>query len=86
MGAEDKRNGFKSPGTKPLNRSESDDDKTGKRILSFGGKKLMPNKFLEDGDNVSKKSGNANIGIPTPNSPTFQSKLRFQGLDVSDQL
>jgi len=46
MGAEDKRNGFKSPGTKPQNRSESDDDKTGKRILSFGGKKIMPNKFL----------------------------------------
>jgi hypothetical protein len=82
---QENRGAFKSPGNRPQNKNDSDDEKTGKRILSFGGKKLMAGRFLEDGDAYSKKSGE-NPLHNYPGSPTIHAKnTKFQGLDVSDQ-
>jgi hypothetical protein len=47
------RNAFKSPGNRPqnknispTNKNISEDEKSAKRILSFGGKKLMGGRFF----------------------------------------
>lgn len=37
---------FKSPGSRPQNKSSTEDEKAVKRILSFGGKKLMVGRFM----------------------------------------
>lgn len=86
MGAQD-RNGFKSPGnrpqnknTSPHNKNTSEDEKPGKRILSFGGKKLM-GRFLEDSTSNNKKG--AEGGGKYPGSPQAQ-KGKLQVLEVSD--
>lgn len=78
----DARQSFKSPPNRPPQRTDSEEDKSGKRILSFGGKKLMAGRFLEDGDATSKKSGEVSTGHNTPASPLL-AKGRFPGLDVS---
>lgn len=83
----DNRNLFKSPGNRPLNRNDSQQEKSGKRIQSFGGKKLIGGRFLEDGDAISKKSGGESTGNFT-GSPQIFPKIakvaRFPGLDVSE--
>lgn len=40
------RGAFKSPGNRPQNKSNTEDEKAVKRILSFGGKKLMVGRFM----------------------------------------
>jgi hypothetical protein len=40
-----------------------------KRILSFGGRKLLTGRFMEDADVGSKKSGDSSTGNYVPGSP-----------------
>ena len=44
--ANQERGGYKSPGNRPQNKSSTEDEKAVKRILSFGGKKLMVGRFM----------------------------------------
>lgn len=60
---------FKSPNNHQANRSQCEEGKLDKRILSFGGRKLLTGRFMEDADVGSKKSGDSSTGNYVPGSP-----------------
>lgn len=81
------RVGFKSPNLKPVNRSESDDDLSLKRILSFGGRKAGPHFDIDTSNKLTKKNMiDTSTGAKSPTSPQHQTKAtRFPDLNLSDK-
>lgn len=78
---------FKSPNLKPANRSESDDDLSLKRILSFGGRKTGPHFEIDTSNKQPKKNMiDTSTGVKSPASPQHQTKpTRIADLNLSDK-
>lgn len=85
LAANQDRNAFKSPGNRQQNKNLSEDEKSAKRILSFGGKKLIAGRFLDESDACNKKSVDAGVGNYSGSPQVYKGVAKFPGLDVSEQ-